>query len=290
MNRSDKMANWPIVKLIYYMSIPAVFSMLIQAMYNIVDTVYISKLSEKALFTMGLVSPIQFISLSIAIGISVGCGSLISRRLGEGNKIEASLTATSGLIITIVHIILVAIVGILSSKVFLSLFTSDKEVINMGFDYLSIVLMFNFGMFMEIFFSRLQQSQGNMLIPMITQLVGALTNIILDPIFIFGGFGISAFGIKGAAIATVIGQILSGLLSISISLIGKHEVKILFKDFDFKLKRFIDIYVIGVPIIVMNSISSITMTGMNKVLVRFDDLAVASLNIYFKLQSFVFLL
>ncbi len=288
-NKSQKMAEWPMFKLIYSMSIPAVFSMFIQALYNIVDSMYIARLSEDALFAMGLVFPLQMIGLSLALGGAIGCATLVSRRLGQKRKEEASATATTGLVLSVIHMIIVSLVGILFSKAFLSMFTSDNKIIGMGYDYLSIVMGINMGMFIEVFFSRLQQSQGNMILPMISQLIGAITNIILDPIFIFGGLGIAAMGVKGAAIATVIGQIVSAIFTVLVNVFGKHEVSINFKNFIWKNETVKNIYEVGLPVAIMNALGSVTTTAMNAVLVSYSQVAVTTLSIYFKLQSFVFM-
>ena len=288
-NRSEKMANWPMGKLIYSMSIPAVFSMLVQALYNIVDTVYISMYSERALFAMGLVFPLQMISVAIAIGGAIGTSTLIARRLGEKRKEEAALTATTGLVLTLFHGVFVALIGIFSSRAFLSLFTKEIDVINMGYDYLIVVMGLSIGMMLEIYFERIQQSQGDMVSPMISQSLGAITNVILDPIFIFGYFGIPEMGIKGAAIATVIGQFVAMIYIIIANVYGKSEIKVSFKGFKLVWERCKAIYELGLPNAIMNMMGSITTTAMNSVLVGFSDTAVTALSIYFKLQSFVFM-
>lgn len=285
----DKMATWPIGKLLFSMGIPAVFSMLIQAMYNVVDSIYISNYSQDAMFAIGLATPLQMVGLSIAIGGGVGIGTLISRRLGEKNHNEANAVATTGVIITFIHVVMVVLLGVLFAKPFLSIFTDRPEIIELGYDYLIIVMGLCFGQFYAILFERILQSQGNMIFPMFSQLIGAVANIILDPVFIFGFGPILAMGMKGAAIATVIGQI-AGMIFITLAvLIGKHEVKITFKGFKSNSRRIKDIYAVGLPSAVMNMISSFTTTLMNGVLVSFSENAVTSLGIYFRLQSFVFM-
>ena len=289
MTNSNKMATMPISSLFFKMSVPAVFSMVIQALYNIVDTIYVAQISEDALFTMGLVFPLQMIALSIALGGSVGVSTLISRKLGEKNKTQADKIAATGIIITLFHMIIVFIIGIYFSRSFLRLFTDNPIIIEGGYDYLSVVLGASFGLFGSVFFEKIQQSQGNTVVPMIAMLIGAITNIILDPVFIFGYFGVPAMGIKGAAIATVIGQIFGFLYILQFSLFKKHEIDISFKGFKLEISNIKEIYKIGLPVTVMNMIGSIATTILNSILVPISTLGVTALGIYFKLQSFIFM-
>ena len=283
------MATWPIGKLLFSMGIPAVLSMLIQALYNIVDTIYISQYSQDAMFAIGLVYPMQMVGLSLALGTGVGIGTLVSRRLGEKRKEEAGHVASTGIIIALVHVVLIILLGIFATKPFLNLYTDRPEIIALGYDYLSIVMIFNFGQMLSVCFERIMQSQGNMIIPMISLIVGAVTNIVLDPIMIFGQFGFPEMGIAGAAIATVIGQILGMCVVAGAAIFGKHEVKFHFKGFKLDLGIVKDIYAVGLPTAIMNMIGSVTTTLMNGVLVKFSENAVTSLSLYFKLQSFVFM-
>lgn len=287
--KPNKMATWSIPKLLFSMSIPAMFSMLIQALYNIVDTVYISQISEQAMFALGLVFPMQMIVTSLSLGGAIGTSTLVARRLGQQNHAEANKTASTGLILALFHTAICAFVGIFLSKPFLSLFTQDPTIIAMGYDYLSIVMVCSVGVFVGMYFERIFQAQGNMILPMISLLIGAITNIILDPVFIFGYFGIPAMGVKGAAIATVIGQIFGMLFICSCMAFGKHEVKFQFKGLHLRWERIKTIYSVGLPVAIMNAIGSVTTTCMNFVLVNYSDAAVTALSIYFKLNSFVFM-
>ena len=271
------------------MGIPAVLSMLIQALYNIVDTIYISQYSQDAMFAIGLVYPMQMVGLSLALGTGVGIGTLVSRRLGEKRKEEAGHVASTGIIIALVHVVLIILLGIFATKPFLNMYTDRPEIIALGYDYLSIVMIFNFGQMLSVCFERIMQAQGNMIIPMISLIVGAVTNIVLDPIMIFGQFGFPEMGIAGAAIATVIGQILGMCVVAGAAIFGKHEVKFHFKGFKLDLGIVKDIYAVGLPTAIMNMIGSVTTTLMNGVLVKFSENAVTSLSLYFKLQSFVFM-
>ncbi len=288
-NKSDKMGSMPVGKLLFSMSIPAIFSMLIQAMYNIVDTIYVAQLGEQALYAIGLVFPLQMLIISFSLGASVGTSALVSRRLGEKKQKEASEMATAGMLITLFHSIVLACIGLFFSKTFLGFFTKDATVVQMGYDYLIIVMGLSVGASVAVLGERVLQSTGNMIVPMFAQLLGAITNIILDPIFIFGYFGVPAMGITGAAIATVIGQFASMLFVLGMFRFGKHDVRFVVKGFKFNFEHIKEIYKIGIPVLVMNVIGSVTTTAMNTVLVSFSEVGVTVLSLYFKLQSFVFM-
>ncbi|MFV0379533.1 MAG: MATE family efflux transporter [Anaerorhabdus sp.] len=287
--KRNKMATMPVGKLLMSMSLPAMFSMLIQSLYNIVDTIYISRVSEEAVFTMTIVFPMQIILISLALGGAIGTSTIIARRLGQNDHEEANKTASTGFLLAIFHTILCCIFGFLIIEPFLKLFTSDAAIIEMGKSYLSIVMTFSFGIYLGIYFERLLQSQGNTIIPMCSLIVGALSNIILDPIFIFGFGFIPAMGIKGAAIATVAGQIMGMLFIAAWSTIGKHEVKIQFKGLHLKWERIKEIYAIGLPVTIMNAIGAFANMAVNAVVVSYSAVAVSSLGLYFKLSSFVFM-
>ncbi len=271
------------------MGLPAVFSMLIQALYNIVDTIYISQYSQDAMFAIGLVYPMQMVGLSLALGTGVGIGTLVSRRLGEKRKEDAGRVATTGIILALIHVVIIFLLGIFASKPFLGLYTDRAEIVELGFEYLSIVMCFNFGQMLSVCFERILQAQGNMIAPMISLIVGAVTNIVLDPILIFGYLGFPEMGMAGAAIATVAGQILGMIVVAVIAFKGDHEVKFHLKGFKMEADNVKKIYAVGLPTAIMNMISSVTTTLMNGVLVKYSENAVTSLNIYFKLQSFVFM-
>ncbi len=271
------------------MGLPAVFSMLIQALYNIVDTIYISQYSQDAMFAIGLVYPMQMVGLSLALGTGVGIGTLVSRRLGEKRKEDAGRVATTGIILALIHVVIIFLLGIFASKPFLGLYTDRAEIVELGFEYLSIVMCFNFGQMLSVCFERILQAQGNMIAPMISLIVGAVTNIVLDPILIFGYLGFPEMGMAGAAIATVAGQILGMIVVAVIAFKGDHEVKFHLKGFKMEADNVKKIYAVGLPTAIMNMISSVTTTLMNGVLVKYSENAVTSLSIYFKLQSFVFM-
>jgi len=283
--RSSKMANWPIPKLLISMALPAIFSMWIAAMYNIVDSIYISRYSDDALFAMGLVFPLQMAAFAIALGSSVGTGTLVARRLGERKNQQAQSVASTGFILTSIHMLVVMILGSLLAATYISLFTKREEIILMGASYLHITMFFSFGSYYTNFFEKLFQSQGNMIVAMIAQIVGCITNVILDPVFIFT----FDMGIRGAAIATVLGQIASLIVLIIVMRKESTEIKINLRKLKFDKSIVKPWYLIALPTAVMNMISSITTTIMNTILVAYQEEAVTALSIYFKLQSFVFM-
>lgn len=289
--KENKMGTQPIMRLIITMSLPAMFSMLVQALYNIVDSYFVSIISENALTAVSLAFPIQTLLIALAVGTGVGINSLVARRLGERKKEDADSAATHGIILGVINWTIFAIIGLFFSRVFFQAFTDIDEIISMGTDYMSVVCIFSFGVFIEINIEKTLQATGNMFYPMVFQLVGAITNIILDPIFIFGveTIGLPAMGVTGAAIATVIGQIISMVVAIFVILFKEHEVQIDFRHFRIKWETIKNIYIVGLPSIIMQAIGSVMTIGMNAILISFNETAVAVFGVYFKLQSFVFM-
>ncbi|PWL52569.1 MATE family efflux transporter [Clostridium cadaveris] len=289
MGKQNKMGTTPIFKLIVTMSLPAMFSMLIQSLYNIVDSMFVAQIGEEALTAVSLAFPIQMLIIAVAVGTGIGINSLVSRKLGERRKDEASKAATHGILLGVFSWMVFALFGVFFSKTFFSMFTTNPIVYEMGYNYLSIVTIFSFGIFVEINLEKTLQATGNMIYPMVFQLIGAVINIILDPIFIFGLFGVPAFGVKGAAIATVLGQIISMIFAMYIVFTKSHDVHISFKNFKFSGRTVKNIYSVGFPSIVMQSISSVLVIGLNSILISFSESAVSVLGVYYKLQSFVFM-
>lgn len=287
--QKNKMGHAPMMKLIVSMSLPAIFSMLIQALYNIVDSMYVAQIGEKALTAVSLAFPVQQLLIAVGVGTGVGLNSLISRRLGEKRFDEADKAASHGMFLGLASGIVFAILGALFIKPFFGAFTGDAEVIKMGCDYGYVVTILSFGSFVQISCEKILQATGNMIWPMMFQLTGAITNIILDPIFIFGWFGMPKMGVLGAAIATVAGQILGMLLGIFVLFKKEHEVKVHFKGFRPDGKILKDIYRVGFPSIIMQSIGSFMTMGLNAILIGFSQAAVAVMGVYNKLQSFVFM-
>lgn len=287
--RQNKMGTAPVFPLILSMSLPAMFSMLVQALYNVVDSYFVAKISENALTAVSLAFPIQNLLIAVGVGTAVGINSLISRRLGENRRADADSAATHGIVLGVFNWVLFAIFGLFCSRMFFAAFTGTQEVIEMGQQYMSIVCIFSFGIFVEVNIEKTLQATGNMIWPMIFQLIGAVTNIILDPIFIFGMFGMPKMGVAGAAIATVAGQILAMIVSIVVIFIKEHEVTIHFSGFHIDWSTIKNIYSVGFPAIIMQSIGSVMVMGMNAILIAFTETAVAFFGVYFKLQSFVFM-
>ncbi len=287
--KENKMGTASVLGLIASMSVPAMFSMLVQALYNVVDSYFVAQISESALTAVSLVFPIQNLMIAVSVGTAVGVNSLISRRLGEKRRDEANSAATHSLLLGLFNWVVFALFGLIFPQMFFQLFNATAGVTKMGVDYLTIVTLFSFGMFVEINMEKTLQATGNMIFPMIFQLTGAITNIILDPIFIFGLLGAPRLEVAGAAIATVIGQILSMILSLIVVLFGNHEVEVSFKGFRLNWTTVKNIYAVGFPSIIMQSIGSVMTMGMNAILIAFNETAVALFGVYFKLQSFVFM-
>lgn len=287
--RNNKMGSAPMFKLIMSMSLPAMFSMIIQALYNIVDSIFVAQINENALTAVSLAYPVQMLIISVAVGTGVGLNSLVSRRLGEGKQEEADSAASHGLFLGIATWVIFALLGLFLTDTFFHMFTDDPEIFAMGTQYLSCVLIFSVGVFVELNLEKTLQATGNMIYPMLFMLVGTVTNIILDPLFIFGIGFFPKLGVLGAAVATVIGQIFSMIFSIYVMFRKEHDVHIHFRHFRFNLDTIKNIYAVGFPSIIMQSISSVMIFFMNGILIAFSNSAVSVLGVYYKLQSFVFM-
>lgn len=287
--KQNKMGSAPMTKLILSMSLPAMFSMLVQALYNIIDSMFVSYYSQDALTAVSLAFPIQMLIISVAVGTGIGINSLVSRRLGEKRYEEANQAANHGILLAVFSWIVFAIIGILFTRMFFNMFTDKPLLIEMGTKYTSIVTILSVGIFVEIAIEKVFQATGKMMYSMVIQLSGAIINIILDPILIFGLFGLPKMGIAGAAFATVIGQIFSMFLAIYLVFTKSKIVKISFKNFKMRFKIIKDIYAVGIPSMIMQAIGSVLNTCLNGILIKFSNEAVAVLGIYYKLQSFVFM-
>ena len=287
--KENKMGTMPVSRLLISMSLPIMISMLVQAMYNIVDSIFVAQVSENALTAVSLAFPVQNLMIAVSVGTGVGINSLLSRRLGERNFEDANATAENGLVLAVISAALFALFGGLFSEQFFRLFTQTEEIVEMGTGYLTICTVFSFGIFLQVTAERIMQSTGNTIYNMITQGIGAITNIILDPILIFGLYGMPAMGVNGAAAATVVGQILAMVLGLLFNVLFNHDVRISFKGFRPNLRIIREIYKVGVPSIIMQSIATVMTIGMNKILIPFTETAVSVFGVYFKLQSFVFM-
>ncbi len=286
---ADKMGSTPMLRLILSMSLPTMFSMIIQAMYNIVDSVFVSSLGQDALTALSLAYPLQLMTISVAVGTGVGINSFISRRLGEKNQELANNGAANGIFISIISWLVFLLVGIFLTVPFFKLFNPTPGVMKYGVDYTSIILIFSVGVMVEIAIEKALQATGNMIFPMIFQLIGAVSNIVLDPLFIFGIGPFPRMEVAGAAVATVIGQILAMLFAIYIFFFKKHAVQVHVRNFKPSLKIIKNIYAVGFPSIIMQSISSVLVVGLNAILMGFSEAAVSVHGIYYKMQSFVFM-
>ena len=285
----NKMGIMPVGKLLITMSLPMMISMVVQALYNIVDSVFVSRVSEDALTAVSMAFPLQALCIALGAGMGVGINALLSKSLGAKDKEMVNKSALNGLFMTFVSYLVLLVIGIFAVKPFYMIQTDSADIIQYGTDYLSVICCFSFGMFFQFTFERLLQSTGRTFQTMITQTVGAVTNIILDPIFIFGLFGVPAFGVKGAAIATVIGQIIAAVLALIMNIKVNTDIDFSLKGFKPDIKIIGMIYKVGLPSIIMQSIGSVMVFCLNKILIVFSSTAVAVFGVYFKLQSFVFM-
>ena len=291
----NKMGTKPMLPLLLSMSLPAMFSMLIQALYNVVDSIFVASYSPKALTAVSLAFPLQMVSISFAVGTAVGVNSLIARRLGAKNFKEANLAATTGLVLGIANWILFLIIGLTLSGTFIGMFTKDSQVLEYGAGYLTIVLSVSFGMMLGNMGEKILQATGNMIVPMLSQLTGAIINIIFDPLLIFGIGPFPELGVIGAAIATVFGQICGMLVILTVLFVKKHAVKITFKGFRLDKQVIKNIYAVGVPAIIMQSIGSVMVSGINAIIAMAQvaenviNAYINAFGAYFKLQSFIFM-
>ena len=286
-NNENKLGTMSIPKLLFQVSFPIVVSMFIQSMYNLVDSYYIGKINEEAFTAISIAFPIQNIMIGIAVGTGVGMNSLISRYLGEKNYEKSNRTAETGLALAIIYGIILLILSRFLPRPFLSAQTTNENIIAYGIDYLQIVMGLSIGVFTQIFLERTLQSTGRSIFTMLTQLIGAVLNIILDPIFIFGYFGLPAMGVKGAAIATVTGQIIGALFGSFFEYKFNKEITIKKPVLDLDIVK--GIYVVGVPSMITITIQSFTIYVLNKMLSEISTSAIAALGAYFKVQSFVFM-
>lgn len=287
--KENKMGTMPVGKLLISMSLPMMISMIVQAMYNIVDSIFVSRIHEDALTAVSMAFPLQTLCVALGAGMGVGINALLSRSLGAKDQDMVNKSAMNGIFMTLVSYILFLIMGLTAVRPFYMIQTDSAAIIEYGTQYLSVVCCFSFGMFFQFTFERLLQSTGRTFQTMITQTTGAVINIILDPIFIFGLFGVKAYGVRGAAIATVIGQIIAATFALIMNLKVNKEIQFSLKGFRPDLKIIGMIYKVGLPSIIMQSIGSLMVFCLNKILIVFSSTAVAVFGVYFKLQSFVFM-
>ena len=289
MTQENKLGTMPVKKLLISMSLPMIISMLVQAMYNIVDSVFVAQISENALTAVSLAFPLQNLMIAFAGGTAVGVNALLSRSLGEKNQDHVNQTAVNSVFIFLVTAVIFMIAGLTLSNLFFNVQTTNTEIVNAGTQYSMIVVGCSIGLFCQFLFERLLQATGRTLFTMVTQGLGAIINIILDPIFIFGLCGFPKMGVAGAALATITGQIIACLLALFFNLKFNHDIHFKFKRFRPNAHIVKQIYSVGIPSIIMQSIGSVMTFGMNTILITFSTTATAVFGVYFKLQSFVFM-
>ena len=287
--KENKMGVMPIPKLLITMSLPMIISMLVQALYNIVDSMFVAQLNENALTAVSLAFPVQNLMIAIAAGTGVGINALLSRNLGEKHFEEANLAARNGIFLGFISCIVIALIGIFGSQIFFHAQTDNPVIAEYGIEYMFIVTVLSFGIFLEITLERLLQATGKTFYTMITQGTGAIINIIFDPILIFGLFGFPRLEVAGAALATVFGQIVAMLMALYFNCKKNKELNLNMRGFRPNSRIISTIYKVGVPSIIMQSISSVMVFGMNKILMPFTATAAAVFGVYFKLQSFIFM-
>ena len=287
--RENKMGTMPENRLLLSMAVPMMISMLVQALYNIVDSIFVSRICEDALTAVSMAFPQQNIIISIAVGFGVGINALLSRALGQKNAERVNQVAVNGLLLALLSYLLVLVAGLVGIRAYMRAQTDIESIVEYGITYLNICVLCSFGVFVEITFERFLQATGRTVYSMITQLTGAITNIILDPILIFGLLGFPKMGIAGAAWATVIGQCLGAVVAVILNHCKNPEIHLRLRHIRPSGKLMGEITAISIPSIIMSCISSLTCFVMDLILITFSSTAVAVFGVYFKLQSFVFM-
>ena len=276
-------------KLLANMALPMIISMLVQALYNVVDSIYVSQISESAVTALSLAFPIQNLQIGFAVGIGVGINSLLSKSLGERNQDAVNRTAGNGLVLMLMAAAAFMVFGFTGVRPYYEMQSTVAETVEGGIDYVSICCIFVLGSFVQIWSERLLQATGRTTLSMITQGTGAITNILLDPVFIFGWFGLPAMGVAGAAVATVIGQWMGALMGLFLNLKYNPDVQLSARYFPMHKRTVSQILTVGIPSVIMNGIGSVMTFGMNQILQGFTETATGVFGIYFKLQSFFFM-
>lgn len=289
-SKENKMGVMPVNRLLITMSLPMVISMLVQALYNIVDSVFVAQINEAALTAVSMAFPIQNLMIAVAAGTGTGVNALLSKSLGEKNKRMVDDTANMGVFLAICSYAVFAIIGIFLSRIYFAAQISDAQIIEYGDEYMSVICLFSFGLFGQIITERLLQATGRTIFTMFTQGIGAIINIILDPILIFGLLGLPAMGVTGAAAATVIGQIIAAILGFVCNAVYNHDITLRIKGiFTIDTTVISKVYRVGIPSIIMQSITSVMTFSLNKILAEFSSTAVAVFGVYYKLNSFIFM-
>ena len=289
--QENKMGTMPEGRLLLTMSLPMMLSMLVQAMYNVVDSIFVSRIGENALTAVSLAFPLQTLLIAIGAGTGVGVNSLLSKSLGEKDYDKANKTAMNGIFLFFISYLVSAFIGIVAVRPFYASQIKDApvEIMDMGIEYLTIVMVASFGLYAQFIFERLLQATGRTFFTMVSQMTGAIINIILDPILIFGYFGLPKMGVAGAAVATIAGQIVGGIIGFIYNVKKNDDITLSFRGFRPDKQIIGTIYKVGFPSIIMQSIGSVMTYGMNLILVSLSATAAAVFGVYFKLQSFFFM-
>ena len=287
--RENKMGTQPVGRLMLSMSLPIMISMLVQALYNIVDSIFVAKVSEDALTAVSLAFPIQTLMIAVGAGTGVGIKALLSKSLGEKDFEKANSSANNGIFLAFFSFLLFVVIGLCFTAMFYNVQTQNADIRQYGKDYLYIVATASLGLFMQMTFENLLQSTGKTIYSMYTQGLGAIINLILDPCLIFGFGPFPKMGVSGAALATVIGQFCAAALGLVLNMKVNKEIVVSLKKYPPKLKMIKKIYAVGLPSIIMQSIGSVMTYSLNKILIGYSETAVAVLGVYFKLQSFIFM-
>lgn len=289
MASENKMGTMPEGRLIVTMSFPIMLSMLVQALYNIVDSAFVARISEDALTAVSLAFPVQLLMIAVATGTGVGVNALLSRRLGQKKQEEANAVAANGVFLSVCFWLVFAVLGLLFGRSFIALFTDVPAVIDMGTSYVTVVTVASCGVFLLFVAERLMQATGNTVYHMVTQLIGAVLNCILDPIMIFGLLGFPALGTTGAALATVLSQIIAMSIGFFINVRFNHDVRLHLRGFRPDGGILGEIVRIGLPAAVQQSLLSVLTVGLNRILMPFSQTAVSFYGVYYKLQNFLFM-
>lgn len=289
MEKENKMAVMPMPKLVVTMSLPLMLSLLIQSLYNIVDSVFVAKLSEDALTATSLVFPMQMLMIAVGVGTGVGVNAVLSKNIGAKNIDMVENTATTGLLLSLFSTAFFMLLGAVCTERFVHAFTEDETIAEYGVQYLSICMIFCVGSLVSTMFQRFLQSVGDTFYSMVSLLAGAVTNIVLDPIMIFGWGLFPALGIRGAAIATVIGQCVSAVAAIWLNAVKNPTVKIKWKNYKMDKTVVAQIYKVGFPTIITQAIGSVMVAAVNAILIPFSSTTVAFFGVYYKLQNFLFM-
>lgn len=287
--KENKMGVMPMPKLVITMSLPLMLSLLIQSLYNIVDSIFVAKLSESALTATSLVFPIQLLMIAVGVGTGVGVNAALSKNIGAKNTAMVENIAMTGALLSLFSTVVFMVLGFTCTGIFVHAFTKDETIAEYSIQYLSICMIFCVGSLVSTMFQRFLQSVGDTFYSMVSLIAGAVTNIILDPIMIFGWFGVPAMGVRGAAIATVIGQCVSAAVAIWLNAVKNPTVKIKWKGYKLNKAVVAQIYKVGLPTIITQSIGSIMVAAINAILMPFSSTAVAFFGVYYKLQNFLFM-